>query len=667
MKLSALTVSTRIYLGFGLLGMLGVGVASFATYQFANVGGQVGTMNLLSGNMQTVLESVGRLEMVRSGETHYQLEGDEHSLKVRDDNEAKVRALLTDAAGRALSSERRRIYDAVREQLTKHDQSVSRYLDSYKAAREARERLFKGGDELTAATGKFVAAVRAMGGSALGDDAAAVERSMLLVRVANWRFLATLDPKGPATFKTNAEVAMAALRKLEQETGDGIKPMSTAVDAALAAYISNFNAYSEAKLKSTTIYNEEMQPQIIGTQRDLDSAAASLKTDVGARTDATDGIIRQTSLLQEILAGLVLVISAALATLIGRGIVRPVRTMTGAMTKLAAGDKSVTVPARENRDEIGDMARAVEVFKQNAIRADALAADQESERAAKERRATVLTETVRVFEAQVSGMAGQLSSAATELEATAESMTETAGQTNSQATAVAAAAEEASAGVQTAAAAADQLASSIGEIGRQVAKAAEVSERAVGDARRTDGIVRALADSAQKIGDVIGLITSIAGQTNLLALNATIEAARAGDAGKGFAVVASEVKNLAHQTAKATEEIAGQIARVQDATKEAVGAIQGITVTIGEVSTIATTIAAAVEEQGAATAEIARNVQQTASSTQQVTTTITGVSAAANSTGAAAGQVLSSAGNLSRQAEQLTGEVDRFLANVRAA
>ena len=226
---------------------------------------------------------------------------------------------------------------------------------------------------------------------------------------------------------------------------------------------------------------------------------------------------------------------------------------------------------------------------------------------------------------------------------------------------------EGSSSSETVASAAEQLTSSIGEITRQVSHSSRITEKAVEDARRTDAMVRNLADGAQKIGDVVGLITSIAGQTNLLALNATIEAARAGDAGKGFAVVASEVKNLAQQTAKATEEIGAQIGQIQTATKEAVNAIHDITGVIEEVCAIATTIAAAVEEQGAATAEITRNVQQTAASTQEVTFNISGVSQAAGETGAAAKQVLSAAGDLSKQAEQLTGEVHSFVTGVRAA
>ncbi len=280
---------------------------------------------------------------------------------------------------------------------------------------------------------------------------------------------------------------------------------------------------------------------------------------------------------------------------------------------------------------------------------------------------SAMHQTADAFEAKVGTLVSMLSSGATELQATAQSMSATATQTNQQATTVATAADEASAGVQTVAAAAEELTASIQEISRQVARSAKTTEKAVEDARRTDTIVRALADGAQKIGDVVQLISGIAAQTNLLALNATIEAARAGDAGKGFAVVASEVKSLATQTAKATEEIAAQVKQIQGATGEAVNAIKAISTTIDEVNVIASNIAAAVDEQGTVTAGIARNVQHTAASTREVTTTIAGVSRAANDTGTAAGQVLGAASDLSRQAEQLTQEVRHFVAGVRAA
>lgn len=271
------------------------------------------------------------------------------------------------------------------------------------------------------------------------------------------------------------------------------------------------------------------------------------------------------------------------------------------------------------------------------------------------------------FEKKLGKLVGTLSSAATEMEATAQAMSAIANQANNRASAVTAAARDASKGVQSVASSSEQMTASIGAISRQVAESAKITERAVSDARRTDTIVRALADAAQKIGDIVGLINNIAGQTNLLALNATIEAARAGDAGKGFAVVASEVKMLAEQTGNATKEIGTQIGQIQAATEEAVDAIKGIAGLIEEVSRIAATIASAVEEQGNSSAKISRSVRQTSARTQDVTENITGVSQAANETGAAASQVLSAAGELSRQAAQLSNEVREFVGSARAA
>jgi methyl-accepting chemotaxis protein len=271
------------------------------------------------------------------------------------------------------------------------------------------------------------------------------------------------------------------------------------------------------------------------------------------------------------------------------------------------------------------------------------------------------------LETSVGRLVGLLATGSGRLEATARSMTGSADQTNEQATKVAAAAEEASTGVQAVAAAAEQLSASVREISRQVAQSSRVTARAVEDARRTDAIVRALAEGAERIGQIVGLISTIASQTNLLALNATIEAARAGDAGKGFAVVASEVKSLASQTAKATEEIGAQIGHIQAATRQAVSAIQQITATIGEVNAISTTIATAVEQQGEATAEIARNVQETATAARDVTINISGVSVAANETGAAANEVLTAAGDVSNQASNLSIQVTQFLGGIRAA
>ena len=350
-----------------------------------------------------------------------------------------------------------------------------------------------------------------------------------------------------------------------------------------------------------------------------------------------------------------------------RTISKPVTAMTTVMHRLADRDTSVVISGADRRDEIGHMAAAVQVFKDNMISADRMAAEQEGERAAKAARSLRLEALLVGFEANVGEVVSVLASSSTELEGTAEAMTGTARATDDQAGNVAAAAAEADLGVQTVASAAEELSASISEISRQVAQSALVTSRAVDDVRRTDQVVRALAASAHKIGDVVNLIASIASQTNLLALNATIEAARAGESGRGFAVVASEVKNLAQQTARATHDISSQIAQIQASTGSAVDAIGGITGIIEEMSVISACIAAAVEQQGAATSEIARNVQQTAQATHEVTLNITGVSRGSRETGVAASQVLEAAADLARRAELLSSEVSGFIEGVRAA
>ncbi|HMH61898.1 MAG TPA: methyl-accepting chemotaxis protein, partial [Bradyrhizobium sp.] len=364
----------------------------------------------------------------------------------------------------------------------------------------------------------------------------------------------------------------------------------------------------------------------------------------------------------------VIALMALLSWLIARDILGALDRQKTRMQHIASGSIDQVVEETERGDEIGRMAETLEMLRQTALTARTLEAKQiaTKQQGENEKREALIALADR-FDASVGRLVGMMASGSTELETTAQSMTGTAERTNQQATVVSTAAAEASARVQTVATAAEELSTSISEISRQVAQSAKITDRAVENARRTDTIVRALADGAQQIEHVAELISSIAGQTNLLALNATIEAARAGEAGRGFAVVASEVKSLASQTAEATKEIGTRISQIQGATKEAVEAIQGITATIEEVSAIATTIGSAIEEQGAATAEIARNVTQTAQATQEVTANIGGVSAAAHETGGAAGLVLSAASNLSKQAEQLSGEVNVFLAGVRAA
>ena len=368
-------------------------------------------------------------------------------------------------------------------------------------------------------------------------------------------------------------------------------------------------------------------------------------------------------------AGLIVVaVIIVIGLMFARAISKPISGMTEAMGVLAGGDLDAEIPAQNRSDEIGEMAQAVQVFKENAIRVKQMEAEQvEAEQRAEEEKRQLMNDMADDFEASVGGVVQSVSSASTELQSSAEAMSTTSEETSTQSTTVAAASEEASTNVQTVAAAAEELASSVGEISRQVAQSTNIAGKAVTEAELATEEVQGLVSATDKIGQVVSLITDIADQTNLLALNATIEAARAGEAGKGFAVVASEVKNLANETAKATEEISAQIRGIQSATNNSVKAIGSITGIIGEISDISSAIAAAVEEQGAATQEIARNVEQASAGTSEVSINISGVQQAAGETGQSATQVLEAAGELSRQSEMLKAEVDKFMHQVRSA
>ncbi|MBI5263214.1 MAG: methyl-accepting chemotaxis protein, partial [Bradyrhizobium sp.] len=387
--------------------------------------------------------------------------------------------------------------------------------------------------------------------------------------------------------------------------------------------------------------------------------------DMIARAEVVAAQARMGLLLYGLLLPASLVLTLGGMMLIRWRVTQPLTAITAAMTRFADRDFTRQVPGLDRNDEIGRIAAALQVFKDAMINAERLSGDQAAERAAKERRAADLAELVVQFESRAGQMVQTLADASQALETTARSMSGTANEAQQQAGSASTLAEQVGGGVQTVAAAAEELNVSIREINRQVEQATRATEQAVHTVKQTDTTVRALAEGADRIGEVIGLISSIAAQTNLLALNATIEAARAGESGRGFAVVASEVKNLASQTAKATEEISNQITEIQQATQGAVAAIDGIVKSIEEVSSINRTIKSAVEEQNKATGEIASTVQQTADATATVTRNIGNVSSAASQTGRSAAGVLKAAANLSEQSTSLTSEVDSFISRVR--
>ena len=390
----------------------------------------------------------------------------------------------------------------------------------------------------------------------------------------------------------------------------------------------------------------------------------------GAEASARAGLDSAAAAVRNAYVAMAIAVAASMGAALFSwfGISRPISRMTETMRALAAGDDSVAVPNDGRRDEIGAMAAAVQVFKDNLVRSRRLEEETVQARAGAEaQRKATMREMADRFERAVGGIVVGVTTAATQLQSTAEGLAGTAKITADRSGAVAAAAEEAASNVGTVAAAAEELGATVQEIGRQVTGSAALAQAAAGEAAQTAGLVQDLSAAVAKVGDVVTLISAIAGQTNLLALNATIEAARAGEAGRGFAVVAAEVKELASQTARATEEIGGHIGQIQGSTGQAVRAIEAITARVRELSTVSTTIAAAVEEQGAATQEIVRNVAEAATGTSEVTANIAGVAGAAGETGAAASQVLAATAELSHRSGQLDAEVTRFLATVRAA
>lgn len=467
------------------------------------------------------------------------------------------------------------------------------------------------------------------------------------------------------------------LEAAEDERGQALLAEA---EAAYQSYLTQLaDTFALAEASGGDVVLSEAQVLIRDSARDSRAAAEALQQQIRALTDHITKHEAEVALravqtadtsknLMLTVAGLGVIGGFVLGFVIAQyGISRPVKRSVGELQRLAEGDLAVEVSGTVRRDEIGDVARGLQVFRDNLVRAKRL--EQEAEeaeaRAEEERRAAMLA-LADQFEASISGVVQSVSSAATQLQANAQTMSAVAEQTNRQASAVAAATEQASANVQTVAAASEELGGSITEISRQVSSAAHITREAVSEAGRANEMVSGLANAAERIGAVVQLIQDIASQTNLLALNATIEAARAGEAGKGFAVVAAEVKQLANQTAKATEDIAQQISEIQTQTGGAVGAIRQIAETVGRVNEISSSIASAVEEQSAATQEIGRNVQQAASGTQEVAANIEGVSTAAAEAGSSASDVLHAASTLSEEAARLRSEVDSFISKVRA-
>jgi methyl-accepting chemotaxis protein len=512
---------------------------------------------------------------------------------------------------------------------------------------------------------------------------AAAGLTMRLVTINRGEYWATIEPE-----KTNEIVKLVEkitpqiedrINMLQEKAPADYKKDIGTIKTLYEKYINNANATFEIAAKAKGVQISEAQKTIYTNVVESRSDAIALVSAVSTLNDKLDKdkdmTVDEAEKLSNSLKTLMIVVAffgIAIGVIIGlfiakKGIVNPLNMIINVLRALTKNDLNCQIEGTERKDEIGDIARAALIFRDNLKHTEELRAKQREAELAEEARAKKIAGLTTDFDSGVSKVLEIVAGASTELEATAKSMTATAEETSKQATAVAAASEQASASTQTVASAAEELSAAIQEIAKNVKHSKDVSETAAKQAEETTSVMKSLAENSAKIGDVVHLINDIAAQTNLLALNATIEAARAGDAGKGFAVVANEVKQLATQTARATEEIGGQVTTIQTSVEQAIAAINGVVDQITKVNEITTSIASSVEEQSAATNEIARSVQQAAAGTQEVSSNIGGVTQAASETGAASEQVLSSAQSLSRESSELKEIVKTFLRGVREA
>ena len=652
-------VRTRIYAGFAAVVAISAGLSAFGIFENSQVATQVTHLSRMSANLVRILAASEQLEAMRRAETNFRLYGNKDTIVEIRDHEARTASLMNDAgAGSAsLSPVRQAIYKGVGDALPVHDQALEQYTELVAIGASSKAKLFTVGDQLTAATNHLISS--ASPGEA--DEAVTVNTAVLMVRIAHWRFLATDEPAGRAAFNARVAAAKDQLIQLAKIASPDTKSTLETINTALGAYAAAFDAVSDAKAQAFVLYTKTMRPQILAMQANLATAKDSLRADFDRGTSTTTKLMASSALVQEVLGGVVLVLGAALAILIGRGIVRPLTGMTEAMSRLAAGDKSVEIPARDNTDEIGAMARALLVFKENMIAMEQQTAEQEVGRQARSRRQDSMDKHTQAFGSSVSHVMDTLRTASQNMRRSADVMVESATAVQLQASETAGGASKSSVDLVSVSAAIEEFSASVGEIARQVTMAADVTSQAVQRAEASQITIRGLTESTGRIGDVVRLIENIAGQTNLLALNATIEAARAGDAGKGFAVVAGEVKALAAQTAKATAEISAQIDSVRTATGETIVVMNDIAGIIGKMGEVSGAISAAVEEQRITVREIASSIQIVATSTLQAARSMENVVHVAEAANEASRQVLGGTGTMTTEAERLRGQVEEFL------
>ncbi|HVI53328.1 MAG TPA: methyl-accepting chemotaxis protein [Candidatus Sulfotelmatobacter sp.] len=661
------SVRTRIYAGFAVVLVLLVAVGAIG---IGSIRHALSTFDIYSNSASDEIRMLGidrDVGNMRRNVLSFATSGDQGALTKVRDGITQLRKTLAEAKSDAGQPDLAAKIDGAKVVLDQYSVSLEKLVQFRQRRDAALALMIDVGNKAVDGLAEVVSNAEADQEFHSAVLAGRAQSTLLNARINFYQFLLKGDPAAAEAGAKKLDEVGRLLSDLADHQGAGARKDRTHAVGTLVA------DYSKALQELTSAANDitQMVAVTLPAQAEdfgkISTEANSLQSQILADTmSQSQGTLNSSSNSALTLTLAAVIAGLAFAFFVARSIVVPVRSMTDIMGLLASGDKTVLVPGLDNHDEIGAMARAVQVFKENAIRVEKLQAEQEEmKRRAEADRRAVMLKMADDFESNVKHVVDAVTAAATQMQSTSQAMASVAEEASRQSTAVAAASEQAANNVQTVAAAAEELSASISEISQQVSQASDVSAEAVTVADVANGVMHGLDEATARIGEVVNLINDIASQTNLLALNATIEAARAGDAGKGFAVVANEVKHLANQTAKATDEISGQIGAVQDSTGKAVIAIGQITTIINRISEINSTIASAVEEQGAATQEIARNVDQAAAGTQEVSSNIVGVNQAAGEAGKAANEVLSAAGELGRQATELSQQVDSFIATIR--
>jgi methyl-accepting chemotaxis protein len=661
MRLFRFRLRARIYLGFGMLIALLLGIAVFGSYGLSVVGEQIDKMDGITGNSNRLQELALRMEVIRRGLADYNADVDPTMLHEVTDAETRALTLLKQSAEYTLSAKRRAIFNGVADKLQAMMAEQERYVSELEAGTAERKKLSAVHETLKAAVTSLSDAA---GASENPDDrlaATTVRLAMLTIESSSEQFLESHDPALIAASKQEVETVRQAAALLDGSTSPEVKSAASAVVSALALYAATFDTASVALAEGYGIYSDQIRPALRDMQTVTNAALDKLAAGYEIISQKAADLSSSTLTLQLGLSAGATLIGIISALLIARNICRPINAMTAAMSKLATGDTGSQIPNSNNSDEIGEMARAVEVFRQQAIENGRLAAEQAQAHAVKERRQKAMDKHTEEFGSSISGVMEGFMVAAKTMRQAASAVAEGAEQTRTSTSRTVEGAKASSRDLNSVAAAAEEMAVSINEISRQVVHVTDSVQAAVHRATETDAKVAGLSEAADRIGDVVRIITDIAGQTNLLALNATIEAARAGEAGKGFAVVAGEVKALAAQTARATDQIRAQIIAIRGATGEAVTAVQQVAAAIAEVETVAAAIAGAVAEQATATQEITASVQQVTANTSAAADAMGEVLSIVESTDASSRAALNASEEVGSTAETLRSEVAHFL------